>query len=57
MVDEELELVLLRDACPNDFDGDSHAFVTVRGSVQVKVLSVYRHDLAQGVDWTLLKRN
>jgi hypothetical protein len=54
-VEEGLELVLLRDAGRNDFDGDSHVLVMVHRSVQVEVYEVDR--LALRVDRTLLKRH
>jgi hypothetical protein len=48
VVDEGLELVLLHDAGWNDFDGDSHIFVIVSGSVQVKYFDVDRREFCIG---------
>ena len=42
VVDERLEQVLLHDAGRNFFDGDSHAFVIVHGSVRIKVFDADR---------------
>jgi hypothetical protein len=48
VVDEGIELVLLYDVGRNDFDGDSHVFVMVHGSVQVRLFDVDRHGFCIG---------
>ena len=55
MVDEGLELVLLHDVGRDDFDMDSHVFVTVHGSVQVKVFDVDRHEFGIGIGQDAVK--